>query len=358
MSRYHNFSAGPGVLPQAVLDQAKEELLDWRGRGVSIMEMSHRSEDFRGVAQEAEDDLRELMHISDDYAVLFVHGGASMQFSAVALNLSKPEDQADYARTGAWSAKAIKEAKRLLSVSVVADSGPNFNTIPPMEEWQLNAQAAYVHYTSNETIHGVEFDWIPEAAPPLVVDMSSDILAQPFEVSRVGVIYAGAQKNLGPAGLAIVVVRKDLLGRARKDIPRLLDWKVMADTGSMDNTPPTFAWYLAGLVFKWVKAEGGLPEMAQRNQRKARKVYQYLDSSNFYSSPVQTHCRSKMNIPFLLATPELEEAFLTAAKASGLLYLKGHRSVGGLRASLYNALPEQAVDALVDFMKHFEATKG
>ncbi len=358
MARYHNFSPGPSILPEAVLLQAKEELLDWRGRGVSVMEISHRSEDFLGIAREAEADFRQLLNLNDDYAVLFLQGGASLQFSAVALNLSQPADRADYACTGAWSAKAIQEASRLLTVNKAVNTAPNHTSIPPLAEWQLDPKAAYLHYTSNETIHGVEFDWIPQTQAPLVVDMSSNILSQPLDVSRFGVIYAGAQKNLGPAGLTVVVVRKDLLGRARQDIPRLLNWEVMAASGSMDNTPPTFNWYLAGLVFKWIQAEGGLTAMAERNRRKSQKVYQCIDDSGFYISPVDVYCRSKMNIPFVLANPELESVFLKQARLENLLYLKGHRAVGGIRASLYNALPEASVDVLVAFMRHFEATRG
>lgn len=359
MPRAYNFSAGPSALPEPVLQQAQEELLDWQGCGLSIMEMSHRSAEFMGVARQAEADFRELLGISDNYAVLFMHGGASMQFSAIPLNLTTPGDSADYVCTGAWSEKAIKEAKRLTNVQIASTSkSSNYSDIAPIAEWQINPDAAYLHYTDNETIHGVEFDWIPEVDAPLVVDVSSNILSKPLDVERFGVIYAGAQKNVGPAGLALVVVRKDLLDRARPDIPRLLHWRVIADSGSMDNTPPAFAWYLSGLVFKWIKAEGGLAIMAERNQKKAHKLYASIDQSDFYHSPVAPGCRSAMNVPFVLAESALDQPFLQAAKEEGLLNLKGHRSVGGMRASIYNAVPEAAIDALVSFMRHFESVNG
>ncbi len=355
MSRKYNFCAGPAALPEAVLLQAQQEMLDWHGRGLSIMEMSHRSSEMTTIAAEAEHDLRDLLAVPDHYKVLFVQGGASLQFSAVPLNLLPAEGKADYLVTGQWSKKAYEEGKRLGEVHIAASSkDSNFSTIPAQESWQLSKNAAYFHYTPNETIGGVEFHWTPDlGAVPLVADMSSTILSRPIDVSKFGVIYAGAQKNIGPAGLAIVIVREDLLGRARADIPKLLDWKTAADNDSMYNTPPTYSWYLAGLVFKWLKAQGGVEGIAQRNLRKAEKLYQYIDGSGFYKNPVEMQSRSWMNVPFTLPNEALDKPFLKEAEEAGLLNLKGHRSVGGMRASLYNAIPESAVDALIAQMRSF-----
>ena len=355
MSRKFNFCAGPAALPEAVLLQAQQEMLDWQGRGLSIMEMSHRSSEMMSVAAEAENDLRDLLHIPENYKVLFLQGGASMQFSAVPLNLLPVDGKADYLITGQWSKKAHEEAARLGEAHVVATSkGSNFSTIPAQENWQLNKNAAYLHYTPNETIGGVEFHWTPEVdGVPLVADMSSTILSRPIDVSQFGVIYAGAQKNIGPAGLAIVIVREDLLGRSRADIPKMLDWKTAADNDSMYNTPPTYSWYLAGLVFKWLKAQGGVEGIAKINQRKAEKLYSYIDNSGFYKNPVELQSRSWMNVPFTLPNESLDKPFLQEAEDAGLLNLKGHRSVGGMRASLYNAISEEAVDALIAHMQHF-----
>jgi phosphoserine aminotransferase len=355
MSRKFNFCAGPAALPEAVLLQAQQEMLDWQGRGLSIMEMSHRSSEMMSVAAEAENDLRDLLHIPENYKVLFLQGGASMQFSAVPLNLLPVDGKADYLITGQWSKKAHEEAARLGEAHVVATSkGSNFSTIPAQANWQLNKNAAYLHYTPNETIGGVEFHWTPEVdGVPLVADMSSTILSRPIDVSQFGVIYAGAQKNIGPAGLAIVIVREDLLGRSRADIPKMLDWKTAADNDSMYNTPPTYSWYLAGLVFKWLKAQGGVEGIAKINQRKAEKLYSYIDNSGFYKNPVELQSRSWMNVPFTLPNESLDKPFLQEAEDAGLLNLKGHRSVGGMRASLYNAISEEAVDALITHMQHF-----
>ncbi len=355
MSRKFNFCAGPAALPEAVLLQAQQEMLDWQGRGLSIMEMSHRSSEMMSVAAEAENDLRDLLHIPENYKVLFLQGGASMQFSAVPLNLLPVDGKADYLITGQWSKKAYEEAARLGEAHVVATSkGSNFSTIPTVADWQLNKHAAYLHYTPNETIGGVELHWAPEVGDvPLVVDMSSTILSRPIDVSKFGVIYAGAQKNIGPAGLAIVIVREDLLGRSRADIPKMLDWKTAADNDSMYNTPPTYSWYLAGLVFKWLKAQGGVEGIAKINQRKAEKLYSYIDNSGFYKNPVELQSRSWMNVPFTLPNESLDKPFLQEAEEAGLLNLKGHRSVGGMRASLYNAISEEAVDALITHMQHF-----
>ncbi|WP_373080779.1 3-phosphoserine/phosphohydroxythreonine transaminase [Zhongshania sp.] len=354
MARRFNFCAGPASIPEAVLIEAAEQMLDWQGRGLSVMEMSHRSEEMVGIANEAEADLRELMGISDDYAVLFLQGGASSQFSAVPLNLMGEGKVVDYVNTGEWSKKAIKEAKRYANVNVVASSeDTNFTSIPAFDSWKLSDDAAYLHYTPNETIGGVEFFWTPESKVPLVADMSSTILSRPIDVNKFGLIYAGAQKNIGPAGLTIVIVRKDLLGKSSAITPTMMDYKTAADNDSMYNTPPTLAWYLAGLVFKWLKAQGGLEAMEVINRRKAEKLYGYIDASGFYSNPVEVASRSLMNIPFVLADASLDKAFLAGAEEAGLLNLKGHRSVGGMRASVYNAVPEEAVDALITYMKAF-----
>lgn len=355
MARKLNFCAGPAALPEAVLKQAQQELLDYQGRGLSVMEMSHRSEEFVGIASQAEADFRQLLSISDDYAVLFMQGGASAQFSAVPLNLSAQGQTVDYALTGQWSKKAVKEASRYANVNIAASSeDTNFCTVPAADQWQTSPDAAYLHYTPNETIGGLEFNWVPQANCPLVVDLSSTILSRPIDVNQYGLIYAGAQKNIGPAGLTIVIVRKDLLGKSRSDTPTMLDYQTIADADSMYNTPPTYAWYLAGLVFKWLKDLGGLEGMEVINRRKAQKLYAAIDGSDFYANPVEVASRSLMNVPFTLADSALDKPFLQQAEAAGLLNLKGHRSVGGMRASIYNAVPEEAVDALIGFMQDFE----
>ncbi len=355
-----NFSPGPAVLPHAVLQQAQSELLDWQGSGMSVMEMSHRGKEFMSIAAQAETDLRTLMAIPNNYKVLFLQGGAHSQFAMIPMNLARGKKQADYLDTGDWSLKAIEEGQRYINVNTVASSADsNYTTIPPFANWQLNQDAAYLHYTSNETIRGVEFDWIPEAGDlPLVVDMSSDILSRPMDVSRFGLIYAGAQKNIGPAGLTIVIVREDLLGQVLDGMPSMFNYQIYAETESMYNTPPTYAWYLSGLVFQWLLQQGGLEAMAQTNQRKSEKLYTAIDASDFYHNPVDPDCRSWMNIPFTLANSELEKRFLDEAAQAGLMTLKGHRLVGGMRASIYNAMPEEGVDALIAFMRDFEAKHG
>ena len=360
MSDSYNFSAGPAMLPETVMQQARDELIDWHGSGMSGMEMSHRSKEYLAIAEQAEADLRELLDIPDNYRVLFLQGGASSQFAMVPLNLLRGRAGADYINTGAWSKKAIAEAQRYCTVNIAASSADsNFTTIPEVESWQLDSEAAYVHYTPNETIGGVEFHWIPETGDvPLVADMSSTILSRPLDVSRYGVIYAGAQKNIGPAGLTVVIVRDDLTGHAREGTPSMFDYKIHADNGSMYNTPPTFGWYLAGLVFAWLKQQGGLAAMAGINQHKSQLLYTAIEQSGFYSSPVAVKCRSWMNVPFTLADAALDSEFLGQAGAAGLLNLKGHRSVGGMRASIYNAMPEAGVMALLDFMAEFERTHG
>ena len=359
MTRSYNFCAGPSALPEAVLETARDDMLEWHGSGLSFMEMSHRSPEVVGVAEHAEKTLRELLGISQDYAVLFLQGGASTQFSAVPMNLLDSRAKADYVNTGQWSKKAIAEGKRYAAVNVVASSQEtNFSTIPVIDSWQLDSEASYLHYTPNETIGGVEFMWTPEAAVPLVADMSSTILSREINVSDFGVIYAGAQKNIGPAGLTLAIVRRDLLGRASDQCPTMLNWQTAADNDSMYNTPPTFALYLAALVFDWLQERGGLAAIEVVNRRKAAKLYSAIDDSAFYANPVELASRSLMNIPFTLADAELDKTFLAQSEAAGLLNLKGHRSVGGMRASVYNAVTEEAVDALIAFMQDFEQRNG
>ena len=359
MSRRHNFCAGPAALPLPVLTRAKDELLDWAGVGASVMEVSHRSAEFVAVAEGAEAALRRLLKISNDYVVLFLQGGASAQFAAVPLNLSAPGQTVDQVVTGQWSTKALEEGRRFADVQVAASSADqHFFVVPPQEAWQTRPDAAYLHYCPNETIGGLEFPFVPDASVPLVADMSSTILSRPIDVERFGVIYAGAQKNIGPAGLCIVIVRRDLLGRCREDTPAMLNWQIAADNDSMYNTPPTFAIYLAGLVFDWLEGLGGLNEMAAINQKKAATLYGTIDGSGFYHNPVERQSRSLMNVPFTLSDKTLDTTFLQEAEAADLLNLKGHRSVGGMRASLYNAVEQSSVEALCDFMKDFERRYG
>jgi len=359
MSRGYNFSAGPAVLPEEVLKQAQEELVDWQGCGMSVMEMSHRGKEFLSIAEQAETDLRELMAIPDNYKVLFLQGGASTQFSMVPLNLLRGKGSADYISTGSWSKKAIAEAKKYCDVNVAGATPAGEFTAPAADQLNLNADAAYVHYTPNETIQGIEFPYLPEVGDvPLVGDFSSTILSRPVDVSRYGVIYAGAQKNIGPAGLTVVIVREDLIGTAPETAPAMLNYKVLADADSMYNTPPTYSWYLAGLVFQWLKRKGGLAAMAEINERKSAALYKAIDASDFYANPVDKPCRSWMNVPFTLADAELDSLFLSEAKDAGLVTLKGHRSVGGMRASIYNAMPEEGVQSLIDFMVDFEKRNG
>jgi phosphoserine aminotransferase len=360
MARVYNFSAGPAMLPTEVIERAREEMLDWNGSGMSVMEMSHRGKEYLSIAEQAEADLRELMAIPDNYKVLFLQGGASSQFAMVPMNLLGERGSADYINTGQWSKKAIAEAGRHGKVNIAGSSeDSNFTTVPSQDALQLDADAAYVHYTPNETIGGVEFPYVPETGEvPLVADMSSTILSRPVDVSRYGIIYAGAQKNIGPAGLTIVIVREDLIGKAGDQVPAMFNYATHAKAGSMYNTPPTYSWYMAGLVFQWLKEKGGLAAMAEINRRKAGKLYDFIDASGFYSNPVDKACRSWMNVPFTLADAELDKAFLSEAAAAGLATLKGHRSVGGMRASIYNAMPEEGVDALIDFMADFEKRNG
>jgi phosphoserine aminotransferase len=359
MSRVFNFSAGPAALPAEVLEQLRDEMLDWRGQGMSVMEMSHRGKAFVGIAEQAEADLRELMAIPPGYKVLFLQGGATGQFAAIPLNLTRSDSVADYVNTGAWSKKAITEAKRYCKVNVAADAGGKYTSVPEFGAWKLTPGAAYVHYTPNETIGGVEFPFVPEAGDvPLVADMSSTILSRPVDVSRFGVIYAGAQKNIGPAGLVVVIVRDDLLGRARTDVPTVFDWKAMAADGSMLNTPATYSWYVAGAVFQWIKRQGGVAAMERLNRAKAEALYAAIDGSGYFRNPVEPRCRSWMNVPFTLPDAELDKPFLEGAKAAGLVALAGHRSVGGMRASLYNAMPMAGVEALIGYMRDFQSRHG
>jgi phosphoserine aminotransferase len=359
--RVFNFAAGPATMPLEVLEEARAELSDWRASGMSVMEVSHRSAAFLQTARAAQQRLRALLGIPDSYKVLFLQGGATLQFAAIPLNLARADSHLAYLNTGAWSHKAILEARRFSSqVSVLADEAASaYTTVPPEDSLRVPPDAAYLHYTANETIGGVEFPYVPASgAVPLIADLSSTILSRPLAVEKFGLIYAGAQKNIGPAGLTVVIVRAELLGRARAGTPAVLDYQALADEDSMLNTPPTFAWYMAGLVFKWLERQGGLEVMGARNQAKARLLYGVLDASGFYRSPVAVNCRSWMNVPFTLKNPELDARFVSEARAAGLVNLEGHRSVGGMRASLYNAMPLTGVQALVAFMAEFERRHG
>ncbi len=352
----YNFSAGPAVLPHEVLKQAQDEMLDWHGSGMSVMEMSHRGKEFMGIATAAEKDLRELMNIPANYKVLFLQGGAHLQFSMIPLNLLRGKTSADYVNTGEWSKKAIAEAKKFCKVNVVVDNADkNFSYVPAFNTWKCDPNAAFLHYTSNETIGGVEFGWVPETGNvPLVADMSSHILSREIDVSKYSLIYAGAQKNIGPAGLCIVIVREDLIGQVPVNTPTMLDYKIHADNDSMYNTPPTYAVYMSGLVFQWLKRNGGVAAMEKTNIAKAKLIYDAIDTSNgFYNCPVAKADRSRMNVPFTLKNDALDGDFLKQAETRGLLQLKGHRSVGGMRASIYNAMPLAGVQALVGFMTEF-----
>ncbi|MDX8380126.1 MAG: 3-phosphoserine/phosphohydroxythreonine transaminase [Gallionella sp.] len=352
----YNFSAGPAVLPKDVLQQAQAEMLDWQGCGMSVMEMSHRGKEFMAIAAQAKADLRELMAIPDNYKVLFLQGGASLQFAMVPMNLLRDKGAADYLCTGEWSKKAIAEAKKFCNVNVVASNADQrFSYVPEFSSWQCDPDAAYLHFTPNETIGGVEFDWLPEVGNvPLVADMSSCILSRSIDVSQYGLIYAGAQKNIGPAGLTLVIVREDLIGHAVAGTPAMLDYKTHADKDSMYNTPPTYAIYIAGLVFQMLKKRGGIAAMEKTNIAKAQLLYAAIDESDgFYHCPVAVDNRSHMNVPFTLKDAALDDEFIKQAAARGLLQLKGHRSVGGMRASIYNAMPLAGVQVLVDFMGDF-----
>ena len=360
MDRVFNFSAGPAALPLEVLQQAQAEMVNWHGCGMSVMEMSHRGKEYMAIQAEAEADLRELMGISANYKVLFLQGGASLQFAMAPMNLLRGKASADYLNTGKKKKKAIKEAKKYGAVNVIASSeDKNFSYAPAFSQWKLDPNAAYVHITQNETIGGVEIFETPDTGNvPLVSDMSSTILSRPFDVSKFGLIYAGAQKNIGPAGLTIVIVREDLIGQTVAGTPTMMDYQIQAENDSMYNTPPTYAIYIAGLVFKMLKAKGGIAAMEKTNRAKAKILYDVLDASSFFASPVAKENRSLMNIPFTLKNADLDEEFIKGAKARGMIQLKGHRSVGGMRASIYNAMPVEGVQALADFMREFEKTKA
>lgn len=361
MTQVYNFSAGPAMIPAEVLRRAEQELCNWHGLGTSVMEISHRSKEFIQVAEESEKDIRDLLNISQNYKVLFCHGGARAQFAAVPMNLLGNKSSADYIDGGYWAHSAVNEAKKYCTPKVI-DVTTNLEGkrgILPMSEWKLNADSAYVHYCPNETIDGVSIDEMPDFGDKIVVaDYSSCILSRPIDVSRFGVIYAGAQKNIGPAGLTLVIVREDLLGKARTELPSILDYTVLAENDSMFNTPPTFAWYLSGMVFKWLKEQGGLREMEKRNQAKAELLYGAIDRTGFYRNMVATANRSWMNVPFQMADASLDKLFLDQAQDAGLHALKGHRVAGGMRASIYNAMPIEGVKALTDFMAEFEKRHG
>ncbi|HBQ45406.1 MAG TPA: 3-phosphoserine/phosphohydroxythreonine transaminase [Thiomicrospira sp.] len=350
--RAFNFSAGPAMLPEAVMVKAHAEFLDWNNTGMSVMEMSHRSPEFMALATKMEADLREIMDIPDNYKVIFTHGGASTQFAAIPYNMASQTDTVDYINSGVWSQKAIKEASRYANMNEVAKSEIN---LPDFSTLDFSDNAKYLHICHNETITGVEYQNLPNVAVPIIADMSSNILSRPIKVTDYGVIYAGAQKNIGPAGLSISIIREDLIGNARADTPSLMNWQTYADNDSMFNTPSTYAWYLAGLVFEWIKEQGGLVEIGKINQRKAEKLYACIDNSSLYFNEVSPEVRSWMNVTFKFKQPELEAQFLVEAKQAGLLNLKGHKAYGGMRASIYNAMPEAGIDALVQFMNQFEA---
>ncbi|HEY2682533.1 MAG TPA: 3-phosphoserine/phosphohydroxythreonine transaminase [Steroidobacteraceae bacterium] len=357
--RVFNFSPGPAVLPLEVLEQARAELTDWQGSGMSVMEVSHRGKAFIEVAERAESDLRELLSIPKNYKVLFIQGGASAQFSLIPMNLTAATDTVDVINTGHWSKRAIEEGSRYCKVHVAADAGGAYTRVPAPSEIRLSANPRYLHYTPNETIGGVEFGYVPEAGGvDLVADMSSSILSRPIDVSKFGLIYAGAQKNIGPSGLVVLIVREDLLGRARAETPKVFDYRAVAEENSLLNTPPTFAWYVAGLVFKWLKGQGGVASMGERNQTKARTLYQAIDGSSLYRNAVEADARSRMNVTFMLKEPGLDERFLGEAARAGLTGLKGHRVIGGMRASLYNAMPLEGVLKLIEFMREFERAHG
>ena len=360
MARVHNFCAGPAAMPDPVMQRAKDEFMNWGEQGASVMELSHRSFEFVKIARAAEQKLRRLMNIPSEYKVLFLQGGASGQFAAIPMNLLKGKSSADYVRTGIWSEKAIEQARQYCDVNIAADSkDQGYTHIPPFSDWTLDPQAAYVHYVPNETVNGVEFDWVPDTGDvPLVADMSSNILSWPIDVSRFGLIYGGAQKNIGPSGITVVIVREDLIGDAMHETPDLFKYEVQAKDGSMYNTPPTFAWYMTDLVFDWVRETGGPEFMESYNAGKAAKLYQTIDASKIYSNAVDPSCRSRMNVPFFLPDPSYDAVFLREAEEQGLLNLNGFRSVGGMRASIYNTVSEEAVDALIAFMQDFEIRHG
>ena len=355
MPRMYNFGAGPATMPEPVLKEVQEELLDWQGLGLSVMEISHRSPEFIEIATQAEKDFRELLSISDEYAVLFTHGGATMHNAMIPLNLALKDGTVDYINSGHWAKRSIKEAQKYTNVNIAASSEEsNFSYFPEQSSWNISENSAYVHYTPNETIGGLCLRTLDYSSTPIVADYSSGILSEPIDINKFSLIYGGAQKNIGPAGLGFAIIKKSLLGNAQDITPTLLNYSSIHEGESMYNTPPTFAWYMAGKVFKWLKDLGGIGEMAKINIRKAEKLYSFIDSSDFYRNEIKIENRSIMNVPFLLKNEELNSLFLEESKHAGLLALKGHRSVGGMRASIYNALPEEGVNALIAFMDEFE----
>ena len=354
-NRKYNFGAGPATIPTSVLEEVKEELLDWKGKGLSVLEISHRSDDYQEIAFEAEKDFRDLLSIPDSYAVLFTHGGATLQNAAIPLNLSSPDGEVSYVNSGYWANRSIEEAKKYTNVRIAASSQEtNFSFFPPQSSWKLSDKQDYIHVTPNETIGGIALREVNKEVIPIVADFSSSILSEPIEVSSFGLIYGGAQKNIGPAGLGFVIVNRELLGSAQKTVPSPMNYLILEESSSMYNTPPTFSWYVAGKVFKWLKGRGGLKAIGQINEKKAKKLYDFIDRSDLYSNKIEKSSRSIMNIPFLLEKEELNNKFLTDSSTNGLLALKGHRSVGGMRASIYNAMPEEGVEALIEFMWLFE----
>ena len=359
MTRRFNFGAGPATMPEVVLEEVQQELLDWNGLGLSVMEISHRSPEFIEIAKQAESDFRDLLDITDSYAVLFLHGGATLQNAMIPLNLSLEGGTADYVNTGHWAKRSINEAKKYTNVNIAASSeDKNFTYFPKQSSWSLTKNTAYVHITPNETIGGLRFKDLEDSEVPVVADYSSGILSEVIDVSKFSLIYGGAQKNIGPAGLGFSIIKKDLLGKAQSITPSMLNYSKMHEGESMYNTPPTFAWYVAGKIFKWLKSIGGVSEMEKLNNRKAKKLYSFIDQSDFYENGINKEDRSIMNIPFQLIDEDLNSKFLEESKEAGLLALKGHRSVGGMRASIYNAMPEEGVDALVDFMEKFEKERS
>lgn len=362
MRKVYNFSAGPGMVAEEVLTEAQRELLDWHGTGMSIMELGHRGGEFKEIVEASEENVRELLAIPKNYHVLFLAGGATAQFAMVPLNLLSENNSADYLDTGVWSKKALNEAKRYGEINIGASTRADGTQIliPPETTWHLNPKASYVHYTPNETIEGIEFNFVPETGEvPLVADMSSTILSQPIDVNQYGIIYAGAQKNIGQAGITLVIIRDDLLKEPLPKTPTLYNYKIAVENKSLYNTPPTFAWYIASLTFVWMKKAGGVAYFAEKNQRKAKKLYDFINAhADFYKNTVHPSCRSRMNVPFNLPSEALNTLFLQEANKVGLTNLKGHRLAGGVRASLYNAMPEEGVDALIDFMQDFEKKFG
>ena len=359
MTDIYNFSAGPAVLPKEVLKEAQNNLLDYKNTGMSVMEMSHRGADFMDIAERAEKSLRKIMNIPENYSVLFLQGGATQQFSLIPMNQLGDKEKVAYIDTGAWSSKAIKAAEKFCEVDVIAESkSNNYSNVPDFTDLDISNEYAYLHITPNETIGGLKYGKLPKSSVPIVADMSSMILSEEIDVNEYGMIYAGAQKNIGPAGLTIIIINNDLLEKASEQTPDILNYTKMAAKGSMMNTPPTFAWYMSGLVFDWIDEQGGIPAVEKSNKEKAALLYGYIDESDFYSNPIDKEYRSLMNVPFILSDDSLNEKFLSSASEAGLLSLKGHRSVGGMRASIYNAMPVQGVKALVDFMKKFESNNS